>query len=157
MTARLGWADIPRVGMTTANKITIARILLVPVFVVELLNYTGSGREIHRWIALAVFLIAAIGDGVDGFVARRFNQKTEMGALLDPLADKLLLVLGLVILTLDNAPRAIDGESVMVSATCAHRARAVRGRLRGPRTLPGSRPDALATPMLRGWASPRAS
>lgn len=90
--------------MTTANKITIARILLVPVFVVELLNFTASGREWHRLIALAVFLIAAIGDGVDGYVARRYNQRTDMGALLDPLADKLLLVFGLVILSLDNRP-----------------------------------------------------
>jgi CDP-diacylglycerol--glycerol-3-phosphate 3-phosphatidyltransferase len=90
--------------MTTANKITIARILLVPVFVVELLNFTSSGREWHRLIALAVFLIAAIGDGVDGYIARRYNQRTDMGALLDPLADKLLLVLGLVILSLDNRP-----------------------------------------------------
>jgi cardiolipin synthase len=91
--------------MTTANKITIARILLVPVFVVELLNYIGSGQELHRWIALGAFLLAAVGDGVDGFVARRFNQKTDMGAVLDPVADKLLLVLGLVILTLNNGPR----------------------------------------------------
>lgn len=102
--------------MTTANKITIARILLVPVFVIELLNYTGNGREFHRWVALAVFLIAAIGDGIDGFVARRFNQKTEMGALLDPLADKLLLVLGLVILTLDNGPR-LDRIPLWLTAT----------------------------------------
>lgn len=91
--------------MTTANKITITRILLVPVFVVALLHYLDSGREWSRWIALAVFLLAAIGDGVDGFVARRFNQKTEMGAVLDPVADKLLLVLGLVILTLNTSPR----------------------------------------------------
>lgn len=90
--------------MTTANKITIARILLVPVFVVELLNFTAGGQKWHRLIALAVFLIAAIGDGVDGYVARRYNQRTDMGALLDPLADKLLLVLGLVILSLDNRP-----------------------------------------------------
>lgn len=102
--------------MTTANKITIARILLVPVFVIELLNYTGGGRELHRWVALGVFLLAAIGDGVDGFVARRFNQKTEMGALLDPLADKLLLVLGLVILTLDNTPR-LDRIPLWLTAT----------------------------------------
>lgn len=102
--------------MTTANKITIGRILLVPVFVIELLNYTGSGWETHRWVALGVFLIAAIGDGVDGFVARRFNQKTEMGALLDPLADKLLLVLGLVILTLDNTPR-LDRIPLWLTAT----------------------------------------
>jgi CDP-diacylglycerol--glycerol-3-phosphate 3-phosphatidyltransferase len=102
--------------MTTANKITIARILLVPVFVIELLNYTRSGNELHRWVALGVFLIAAIGDGVDGFVARRFNQKTEMGALLDPLADKLLLVLGLVVLTLDNTPR-LDRIPLWLTAT----------------------------------------
>ncbi|MCP5527352.1 MAG: CDP-alcohol phosphatidyltransferase family protein [Verrucomicrobiales bacterium] len=94
--------------MTTANKITIARILLVPVFVVELLNYTGNGREWHRLIALAIFLVAAIGDGVDGYVARHYNQRTDMGALLDPLADKLLLVLGLVILSLDNRPWLIS-------------------------------------------------
>ncbi len=102
--------------MTTANKITIARILLVPVFVIELLAYTSNGRELHRWIALAVFLAAAIGDGIDGFVARRFNQKTEMGALLDPLADKLLLVLGLVILTLDNGIR-LDRIPLWLTAT----------------------------------------
>ena len=102
--------------MTTANKITIARILLVPVFVIELLNYTRSGNELHRWVALGLFLIAAIGDGVDGFVARRFNQRTEMGAVLDPLADKLLLVLGLVILTLDNTPR-LDRVPLWLTAT----------------------------------------
>ncbi len=91
--------------MTTANKITITRILLVPVFVLALLRYLGGGDEAWRWAALGVFLLAAVGDGLDGFVARRFNQKTEMGAVLDPVADKLLLVLGLVILTLNSSPR----------------------------------------------------
>ncbi len=91
--------------MTTANKITIARILLVPVFVVCLLHYLGGGPEVYRIVAVAVFLLAALGDGVDGYVARRFNQKTDMGAVLDPVADKLLLVLGLVILSLSNSPR----------------------------------------------------
>lgn len=90
--------------MTAANKITICRILLVPVFVLELMNYIAAGNERHRWAALAIFLVVAIGDGVDGYVARRFNQRTDMGALLDPLADKLLLVLGLVVLSLDNRP-----------------------------------------------------
>jgi len=102
--------------MTTANKITITRILLVPVFVVALLHYLDSGREWSRWIALAVFLLAAIGDGVDGFVARRFNQKTEMGAVLDPVADKLLLVLGLVILTLNTSAR-LDRIPLWLAAT----------------------------------------
>lgn len=91
-------------SMTAANKITIFRILLVPVFVLELMNYVAAGRETHRWLALAIFLVVAVGDGVDGYVARRFNQRTEMGALLDPLADKLLLVLGLVVLSMDNRP-----------------------------------------------------
>ncbi len=91
--------------MTLANKITIARILLVPVFVLALLRYLGGGGEGWRWAALGVFALAALGDGLDGFVARRFNQKTDMGAVLDPVADKLLLVLGLVILTLNTSPR----------------------------------------------------
>lgn len=98
-------AKVDAVKMTAANQITIARILLVPLFVVELLAYIGGGSELHRWLAVAFFLIAAVGDAVDGYVARRFNQQTEMGALLDPLADKLLLVLGLVVLSLDNRPR----------------------------------------------------
>lgn len=91
--------------MTLANQITIARILLVPVFVLALLRYLGGGGEGWRWTALGVFALAAVGDGLDGFVARRFNQKTDMGAVLDPVADKLLLVLGLVILTLNTSPR----------------------------------------------------
>lgn len=102
--------------MTTANKITITRILLVPVFVVALLSYLGSGQEWQRWTALGVFFLAAVGDGIDGFVARRFNQKTDMGAVLDPVADKLLLVLGLVILSLSNSPR-LDRIPLWLAAT----------------------------------------
>ncbi|MCD6339135.1 MAG: CDP-alcohol phosphatidyltransferase family protein [Verrucomicrobia bacterium] len=90
--------------MTTANKITIARILLAPFFVAELILYLQRGYEPHRLAALGLFLLIAIGDGVDGFVARRFNQKTQMGALLDPIADKLLLVFSLIILSLHNQP-----------------------------------------------------
>ena len=102
--------------MTTANWITIGRILLVPLFVVELLAYIGTGREAHRWLAILLFTTAAVGDGVDGYVARRFNQRSEMGALLDPLADKLLLVLGLVVLSLDNGPR-LDRIPLWLTAT----------------------------------------
>lgn len=89
-------------NLTTANKITIVRIVLVPFFVLSLLEYTTTGRDLFRWLATAIFFLSSVGDGVDGWVARRFNQRTEMGALLDPLADKLLLVFGLVVLTLDN-------------------------------------------------------
>ena len=88
--------------MTTANKITILRILLVPFFVYELLGYRNAGLDSQRWLALSTFALAALLDGVDGFVARRFHQKSELGAVLDPAADKLLLVTGVVLLSLDG-------------------------------------------------------
>ena len=91
--------------MTTANKITILRILLIPFFVVELLYYLETGDEVHRLLALLTFAVTAILDGVDGYVARRYNQKSELGAILDPLADKLLLVSALVVLSLDTRQR----------------------------------------------------
>jgi CDP-diacylglycerol--glycerol-3-phosphate 3-phosphatidyltransferase len=90
--------------MTTANKITILRILLIPFFVVEVLYYVQDGHELHRALAIASFGLAAACDGVDGFVARRFNQRSELGAILDPLADKLLLVSGVVVLSFDHLP-----------------------------------------------------
>lgn len=88
--------------MTTANKVTIFRILLVPFFCVQLLYYENSGDEINRWLATVTFALAAISDGIDGFIARRYNQKSELGAVLDPLADKLLLVSALVLLSMDH-------------------------------------------------------
>ena len=77
--------------MTIANLITIMRFLLVPAVVFALLsNRVG--------LAFAGFLIAGISDAVDGFVARHFNQRTELGAYLDPAADKLLLISVFVVL-----------------------------------------------------------
>ncbi len=86
-------------GMTTANKITILRILLIPVFIVEVLYYFKTGNELHRLGGLLCFAVAAILDGVDGYIARHYNQRSELGAILDPLADKLLLVSGIVLLS----------------------------------------------------------
>ncbi len=91
--------------MTTANKITILRILLIPVFVVETIYYVRTGIEVHRLAGLLAFTATAILDGVDGYVARHYNQMSELGTILDPLADKLLLVSAIVILSIDNAPR----------------------------------------------------
>ena len=85
--------------MTTANKITILRILLIPFFVVELLYYVRSGNEIHRLLAILSFAITAILDGVDGYIARHYHQISELGKILDPLADKLLLLSGIVVLS----------------------------------------------------------
>lgn len=79
--------------MTVANMITILRFLLVPAVVYWLLS--------AQWdLAFAGFLVAGISDGVDGFVARHFNQRSELGAYLDPMADKLLLVSVFVVLGL---------------------------------------------------------
>jgi CDP-diacylglycerol--glycerol-3-phosphate 3-phosphatidyltransferase len=94
--------------MTTANKITILRILLIPFFVVEVLYYVQSGNDLHRLIAMLVFVLAAVLDGVDGFVARHFNQRSELGTLLDPLADKLLLASAIVVLSFDHRPRLVQ-------------------------------------------------
>ena len=90
--------------MTLANKITICRILLIPVFIWLTLDYIrdsqrGEGREGQRWLACAVFALASVSDAVDGYIARRYKQKTELGTYLDPLADKMLLVSALVLLS----------------------------------------------------------
>jgi len=90
--------------MTTANKITILRILLIPFFVVEVLYYVKTANATHRLVAILCFATAAICDGVDGYIARRYNQMSELGTILDPLADKLLLVSGVVVLSFDHTP-----------------------------------------------------
>ena len=91
--------------MTLPNKITIARILLIPVFVWLTLDYIRDyqkeqEREWERVLACAVFAIAAISDAVDGYIARRYHQKSELGTFLDPLADKALLVSALILLSI---------------------------------------------------------
>jgi cardiolipin synthase len=79
--------------LTTANQLTILRIVFVPAFII-LLSY----REIG-W-ALGTFVVAGLTDVLDGVIARRFGQKTSIGAVLDPLADKLLMTTSIVILSL---------------------------------------------------------
>ncbi len=71
--------------MTTANKLTILRVALIPVFLVLL--YLG-----FRWAALAVFIIASLTDLLDGYIARHYNQITDFGKFMDPLADKMLVM-----------------------------------------------------------------
>ena len=81
--------------ITIPNLLTFLRMALIPVFA-SLLFYGYSG-----W-SLIVFLIAGISDGVDGFIARRFDQESELGTIIDPIADKLLMTTAFVILTLPN-------------------------------------------------------
>jgi CDP-diacylglycerol--glycerol-3-phosphate 3-phosphatidyltransferase len=89
--------------MTTANKITIGRIVLVPFFVVQILYYAKAGADLHRLLALGAFLLACLSDWLDGYLARHRGQHTELGAVLDPLADKLLSMAALVLLSLPLA------------------------------------------------------
>ena len=93
--------------MTTANKITITRILLIPVFVMMAIYYgrsvqSGSPIEWQRWAAIAIFTLAAASDGLDGYVARRYNQRSTLGVYLDPIADKGLLLSGIITLSISN-------------------------------------------------------
>lgn len=90
--------------MNLANQITIFRILLIPVFIGLVIYYGKSVQEglanesLRHW-ATGVFATAAISDALDGWIARRFNQRTRLGAILDPLADKLLLLSALISLS----------------------------------------------------------
>ena len=93
--------------MTTANKITVARILMIPVFVTMAIYYGESiqrhdPQEWMRFAAIAIFLIAAVSDGLDGYIARRYKQRSALGAVLDPIADKGLLLSGIITLSISN-------------------------------------------------------
>jgi CDP-diacylglycerol--glycerol-3-phosphate 3-phosphatidyltransferase len=82
------------------NLITLIRIALIPCFVAALLRYRETGDEAFRWWAVAAFFIAMASDALDGMIARMRNQKTLLGSYLDPLADKLLLLAAVVILSI---------------------------------------------------------
>ena len=93
--------------MTTANKITIFRILLIPVFIFVTLDYIhdcqrGQQKELQRFLACTIFALATVSDAVDGYIARRYHQKSKLGTYLDPLADKALLISALVMLSYDS-------------------------------------------------------
>ena len=93
--------------MTTANKITIARILMIPAFVTMAIYYGESiqrhePQEWMRFTAISIFLIAAVSDGLDGYIARRYKQRSSLGVILDPLADKGLLLSAIITLSISN-------------------------------------------------------
>lgn len=78
-------------GLTFANKVTICRILAVPIFILTL-GYYSPEREYLRQVGLGIFFLAVLSDIIDGYIARTRHQKTKAGSLLDPLADKFLLI-----------------------------------------------------------------
>ena len=90
--------------MTLATKITVLRLFLVPVFATLAIAYSlrldwVENPETLRWAALSVFTIAALSDWFDGWLARNCNQASELGAFLDPIADKSLVFSAIIVLT----------------------------------------------------------
>lgn len=82
--------------MNLPNKLTILRIILVPVFVVVMLNdFFGAA---NGWVAVGIFIIASLTDMLDGKIARKYNLVTNFGKFMDPIADKLLVCSALICL-----------------------------------------------------------
>jgi CDP-diacylglycerol--glycerol-3-phosphate 3-phosphatidyltransferase len=91
--------DTPASNANIANIITVVRILLAPVFVFLLLQ-DDSDMGAVRWVAAILFIVAIATDGIDGYIARRNNLITDLGVLLDPIADKILTLGALVALSI---------------------------------------------------------
>jgi cardiolipin synthase len=88
-------------AMTWATRITIFRIVLIPIFIGLMVAYGDTAQAGHavenwRYAAIAVFIVASLSDALDGYLARHWNQRSALGALLDPIADKLLLLAVLI-------------------------------------------------------------
>lgn len=91
-------------NLTLANRITIGRLLLIPAYILMTLYYIESvnqhqPEEFYRWAALMLYIITCLTDALDGYFARSRNEVTRLGTLLDPLADKTLLISSLILLT----------------------------------------------------------
>src|SRR5438874_1404469 len=109
--------------------LTLLRMLLLPLFLWMVLIDAGAGKpdpHPHRWYALSIFAVMAVTDKLDGYLARRLNQSSKLGAMLDPLADKLLIACSVILLSFDwAAPRgyvmplwvvgAVYGKDVIVA------------------------------------------
>ena len=106
--------------MTLANQLTLMRIFLIPLFVVVF--YLPFGWA--HFVSSVIFSVAAITDWADGYVARKYNQSTPFGAFLDPVADKLMVAIALLLLvTLHHdsvwfvvAAAVIVGREIIISA-----------------------------------------
>ena len=85
--------------MNLPNKISVARICLLPVFI---FFYLASFIPCNYLIAAIIFSLAAFTDFLDGYIARKYNLVTNLGKLLDPIADKLIVMAALIVLTVDG-------------------------------------------------------
>jgi len=93
--------------MNFANQLTVLRMMFLPFFILAMLTNRMA------W-ALAIFLVAGLTDALDGLIARLYRQKTDLGAFLDPMADKLLLTAAFIVLTMPDSP-SLFPEFVLVN------------------------------------------
>jgi CDP-diacylglycerol--glycerol-3-phosphate 3-phosphatidyltransferase len=105
------------------NSISVFRILMIPVFMVFALGHIPAGDI----VALVAFVVASVSDFIDGFLARRWHQTTVMGAFLDPLADKLLVIAALLVLVQFNDGSSRGHLSAWVAMVIIARELAVSG------------------------------
>jgi len=106
--------------MTLANQLTLMRIFLIPLFVVVFYMPFGWAH----FVSALIFTVAAITDWADGYVARKYNQSTPFGAFLDPVADKLMVAIALLLLVTIHhysawfvvASAVIVGREIIISA-----------------------------------------
>jgi CDP-diacylglycerol--glycerol-3-phosphate 3-phosphatidyltransferase/cardiolipin synthase len=96
--------------LTLATKVTLLRILGIPVFILLVIYYkmglaAGTPNETHRLMALGVFLLVAVTDALDGYLARHRNEVTRLGKILDPVADKALMLSAVILLTRPTLPQ----------------------------------------------------
>ena len=83
--------------MTTASKITLVRVAFIPAYMV-LMYLSGGEPNFWMWLSLGIFILASITDYIDGYIARKYQQVSDFGKFLDPLADKLLVISAMTIL-----------------------------------------------------------
>ena len=82
--------------MTTASKITLVRVAFIPIYMVCMYLSNIGQNAVFKWVSLGIFVLASLTDYIDGQIARKYNQVSDFGKFLDPLADKLLTIAAMV-------------------------------------------------------------
>ena len=83
--------------MTTASKITLVRVAFIPLYMF-FMHMSSGNANVWMWLALGVFILASVTDYIDGYIARKYQQVSDFGKFLDPLADKLLVLSAMAML-----------------------------------------------------------
>ncbi len=117
--SRVAQAIAPFQALSWPNRLTMLRILLVVPFVMALLGMDGKAYTPARYVAMAIFAVMALSDMLDGILARKLNLRTELGAVLDPLADKAMIICATIALALPSTPAVMRLPMWVVVAVVA--------------------------------------